>query len=175
MNNSVWTTEKINRASALWKQGQSASEIGRAVGASRNAVIGVATRNRDLFPERRTAESVDIIRTAPVMKAKLSKPVAPSPAKLGRPPKPPAPPVEPSVFENLLEGAAAKRDLDRFQLPGQEPVAFSDLSRGQCKFMLVAFDAVAGPDSACCGADVADAGPWCNQHQRVVYRARAAA
>lgn len=52
-----WTEEAKLKASKLWIDGYSATEIAEHLGlVSRNAVIGIASRNRKLFPKKeRTA------------------------------------------------------------------------------------------------------------------------
>jgi hypothetical protein len=47
----VWTNEVTDHASKLWKDGKSAREIAAEVGATRNSVLGVMHRHRELFPK----------------------------------------------------------------------------------------------------------------------------
>ncbi|TWD58127.1 hypothetical protein FB480_101882 [Agrobacterium vitis] len=178
MKSNVWTPSKVDRAADLWKSGRSASEIASVFDVSRNAVIGLATRNRDRFPERRASKTASVAATPPVavQKQKPKTSIDPASAINAKMPRRSAPvPSAPSVFDDLMGGPEAKRDLSRFQLPDAAPVPFAQLNRGQCKFMLIAFDAAAGPDSPCCGADTSDSGPWCDQHKRVVFKARVTA
>ncbi|MCQ0987528.1 GcrA family cell cycle regulator [Jiella marina] len=49
-----WDREELQKAAALWAEGHSASEIGRELKRSRNAVIGKIHRNRHLFARRET-------------------------------------------------------------------------------------------------------------------------
>ncbi|MCB5205025.1 GcrA family cell cycle regulator [Neorhizobium sp. T786] len=44
-----WTEEVMSQAAEMWNDGQSATQIGRALGVSRNAVIGKAHRNPSVF------------------------------------------------------------------------------------------------------------------------------
>jgi len=49
-----WSDEKKLKASKLWAEGLSASQIAERMGiGSRSAVIGIAYRNRKLFPKRK--------------------------------------------------------------------------------------------------------------------------
>lgn len=41
---SIWTHDRVQRLTALWAKGHSASQIGAAIGVSRNAVIGKVHR-----------------------------------------------------------------------------------------------------------------------------------
>ena len=47
-----WAAEDIETAAKMWADGKSASEIGRVVRRSREAVLGQMHRKRDLFPKR---------------------------------------------------------------------------------------------------------------------------
>jgi hypothetical protein len=47
-----WTIKLIRRAARLWNAGKSASEVARAIGRTRNAVLGLSHRNRPLFQRK---------------------------------------------------------------------------------------------------------------------------
>lgn len=47
-----WTTEEIEGASRMWKEGKSGTDIANAFGRTRSAASGMINRNRDLFPPR---------------------------------------------------------------------------------------------------------------------------
>lgn len=47
----VWTQEIIDRASKLWKDGRSAREIAEDIGVTRNSVLSIMHRYRELFPK----------------------------------------------------------------------------------------------------------------------------
>lgn len=47
----VWTQEVIDRASRLWKDGKSAMEIAEEIGVTRNSVLSIMHRYRELFPK----------------------------------------------------------------------------------------------------------------------------
>lgn len=69
-----WTADKVEQLKQLWAEGKSASEIGRIVGMSRNAVIGKA--HRIGVPARRTP-------SRPVKLRLVGKALPPSPYKIG--------------------------------------------------------------------------------------------
>ncbi|MBB4005826.1 GcrA family cell cycle regulator [Allorhizobium taibaishanense] len=180
----VWTGEKLEKAADLWKEGHSATEISSTLGVSRSSVLGIAGRRRDLFPARGVGTQPPSRKgTGQVKVAVTAKPIAPAKP---RAPKPAAPKPEPKpapklpvfvqtiVDGRVTGGLAPKRNLNAFRLEHVEPVAFADLTSGQCKFPLVPFDDVAGPKSPCCGAAVDDLQSWCPAHQKLVFRARAA-
>jgi GcrA cell cycle regulator len=53
-----WTDERKKAVIALWKEGYSATVIAARIGGvSRNAVLGLMNRNRELFPRRRGQQS----------------------------------------------------------------------------------------------------------------------
>lgn len=45
-----WSEQDVFTASKLWREGKSGAEIAKRLGVSRNAVLGLAHRRRDLFP-----------------------------------------------------------------------------------------------------------------------------
>lgn len=47
----TWTPEAIQDCATRWKNGESSSQIAASIGVSRNAVLGVMNRNRDMFPK----------------------------------------------------------------------------------------------------------------------------
>lgn len=48
----AWTQADLDKAHALFQMGMSAGQIGAAMGRSRNSIIGIMHRNRDLFPKK---------------------------------------------------------------------------------------------------------------------------
>lgn len=46
-----WTPDVIQDCAERWKNGESSSQIADALGVSRNSVLGVMNRNRDMFPK----------------------------------------------------------------------------------------------------------------------------
>ncbi len=46
-----WTQEVIQDCATRWKNGESSSQIAAVFGVSRNAVLGLMTRRRDMFPK----------------------------------------------------------------------------------------------------------------------------
>lgn len=55
---SDWSAEEIETAAGLWKDGRSAGYIAQALGGqpqrTRNAVLGMMNRNREIFPKKKT-------------------------------------------------------------------------------------------------------------------------
>lgn len=49
----VWDDETKQRMGDMWNDGKSASQIGAMFGVSRNTIIGIATRNPDLFTPKK--------------------------------------------------------------------------------------------------------------------------
>lgn len=184
MSNPVWSDKRKAEAARLWNDGWSAGQIAARLGVSRNAVVGIAARNRDQFrakmgPGSRGGVPRGAKRLSPVAQVPArTKPTARSvgflPPVIAARPKPARAEGDigsrggqaaPSPFEET-EGAA-KLDLDRFRVTGQVPVPFGLLGRGQCKFPLAAFAASSGPDMPCCGAPSLDARPYCAAHAAV--------
>lgn len=53
-----WENAKINKAVKLWAEGISVHFMAQSLGVSKDAVIGLCYRRRDLFPARRAVEPV---------------------------------------------------------------------------------------------------------------------
>lgn len=187
-----WTEEEINRAADLWKQGFSASQIGRDLKRSRNAVCGVIDRNRERFKPRtdrgsgmsrkqraETGFPVDrdgrsdagLVRRIANQQSRdarnRERAVAKAAKLRGGTDVPEARKDDfdiGSVFA-VDPSSGAKGDLSRFRLSEVKSVSFVDLKSGQCKLMLISFLEVAGPFSPCCGAETGDPlKPWCPVH-----------
>lgn len=48
----------LNRAAKLWASGATTEEIGRTVGKSKSSIAGLAYRNRDAFPIRKSDREI---------------------------------------------------------------------------------------------------------------------
>ena len=157
-----WTSERISVAAKLWREGMTARQIADRLRISRNAVVGIAHRNRDLFPGKRA------IASSGSRKVRLAK--APKPAGMEAASRAPRPQKFSTrgPWETQLPVAQApagkKYDLDGYRIPGVEPVAFIDLNRHQCRFPLASFDAASGPQMPCCGAEVVEGRSYCTVH-----------
>lgn len=170
-NGFVWTEVLSARAEQLWREGLSAGAIATRIGATRSAVCGFAMRNRDRFPHRRAAVGQGKARrpeataTKPEQQKPATRPTVRPAAVLVRAPwdSPAAPSDRP---------VPTGRDLSRFQIDGQQPVAFADLGRDQCRFPLEKFDAVSGPATLCCAASTGEGASYCDAHLRLMRRGR---
>lgn len=87
----IWTAENIVAASELYRKGLSFGKIASKFGTTRDSVIGIAFRNRDLFPKR-------LIITA------VKKNQPPMPKRPRRPPAEPTPFVD-RVVRTTFSGA----------------------------------------------------------------------
>lgn len=79
-------------------------------------------------------------------------------------------PVEMRDF--IVDEAAEKYDLTKFQIAGTASVPFVDLSSRQCHFPLEAFEAVSGPATPCCGQQSEEGRSYCSTHLRVMRQQR---
>ena len=73
-----WTEERIQTLTALWEEGLSASEIGKALGVSKNAVVGKAHRLKLAArpsPIKRDGESKRRRRNAALARARMAESV----------------------------------------------------------------------------------------------------
>jgi GcrA cell cycle regulator len=144
-----WTDAAIARLKALWAEGLSASECGKRMGVSRNAVIGKIHRLGLSHKYRRPRERA----------RRMTKPKASMPQMRtnNRPLPPPEPYQAPPPTEEPRRGS--------FDL--------LDLKLGQCRY-----PSGDGPYRFC-GAPVVDGFPYCLEHAELCYNkpgaARAAA
>ena len=80
-----WTDEQVEELKRLWEKGLTTGEIGKALGVSKNAVVGKAHRlglNGRPSPIRRGDEETEETVSEPVEKKKETK-VAPPKKKRG--------------------------------------------------------------------------------------------
>lgn len=82
----TWTEENTNRAQKLWREGHSASYIGKVIGCGRSALLGKAYRMREHFPSRK-----DTVKRMRVDRQKAPKKLR---APVKRAPRIPAAPRE---------------------------------------------------------------------------------
>jgi len=152
---SIWTETEFQAAIKMRADGRSAAEIARELGKTRNAVMGIMHRNRDVFPKKETpAPMVGRPRkdgTPPRQRHHMtttsSRPIVETPRVV-------APPVLPE--EPIVEIEAAPI--------AAEPVTFLAVSDRQCKWPLWAFPANPGGDGLCCGARIELGETYCGPH-----------
>ena len=176
-----WSDADIASAAKLWTEGHSATVIGKRFKATRNAILGLAHRNRALFPERTkrslTTVTAQVQRSVPrpAGQQRLKSVNVPALRKAraasveARPSVPMVPPVTPES-PRWAEGSetGTRSDLSRFRLADVEPRPFLSLGRDQCRFPLVAFEAASGPDMPCCGAATDLLKSYCAAHRDVM-------
>jgi hypothetical protein len=146
---SFWTDEAKGKASKLWRDGASATEIAHLFGCSRNSVIGLTYRNRDLFPHKperkaapRQAKREPMARPFVVRKV---KPVRPAETDL-----PKAEPIE--------------EKLDQSFVPSK-PVGILALDSRTCRWPLWPMSENPGADGLYCGEETAKDSAWCWHHR----------
>lgn len=172
----IWTETISAKAQQLWRDGLSAGEIAKRIGATRSAVCGYATRNRDQFPHRRVAAGQGKAGQGKARRPEVKATGSGQQKQATRPPARPA-----AIFARAPWDSAPApsdrivptgRDLSRFKIAGQQPVAFADLGRDQCRFPLERFEAVSGPATPCCAALTGEDASYCDAHLRLMRRPR---
>ena len=164
--NFEWTQDAIDKILKLYKQGDSASQIAKALGhgLTRNAIIGKLNRLRDkgLRPELslgvisfKKAQGQQINRVNAAKLATAYRP-KPKPAKVilfkaAPMPKPPAPPPPPVAKEPTGEYAAILAKLR---------------PRG-CKWIVEDFLPGQGDEALMCGELRSGESPYCEHHRRM--------
>ena len=142
-----WTDERVELLTDLWGKGLSASQIaGQLGGVTRNAVIGKVHRLG--LPKRGTASRI-------YSKPKKSKPKQKSTPLLFRSPELPR-----AVIYNGL----------RFPPQPKQLVAFTDLKKGQCKF--IHGDPAKGKAWGYCGKPTEPGSSYCADCDRIVTHPR---
>jgi GcrA cell cycle regulator len=117
----LWTGEAIARLTALWAEGRTTGEIGRRLGASKNAVVGKAHRlglPPRPCPIRRSAGTAAAEGPAP------PRPAPPPPRRVAQPAQRPAReirPPPPLVGMATRGPAAAATTLPEFPVEPERP------------------------------------------------------
>jgi GcrA cell cycle regulator len=148
--NATWTDTDIAMLQRLWKEGQSATKIGKRLGVSRNAVLGKLHRLA-------VQESPD---GKPVKPARVQKQRPPAPPrrpkmKLVPPaPKPALPPV------HLVDDSIVK--------PRPLMMKLFDLSNNDCRWPVEGEKA----NTLFCGHDTHQDKVYCAYHCRLAYQPR---
>jgi len=140
----VWTAERVEILKTLWAKGLTAEEIGREIGASRNAILG--KRMRLGLPGRDSARSRKRFR--PVLRFGKTR----EPRKQNQ-----------KSWETELARLERHRPSDP---PPSQRVALVDLGAGQCRFPLGDPE---HKDFGFCGAKAAPGYPYCAQHCARAY------
>jgi GcrA cell cycle regulator len=155
----AWTIDKLKIAAERWKEGDSANTIARIVGVSRNAVIGVAHRRRDLFPERLPPESTKNY----VMARRIEKTRRDAEAARAEE-QPWAPPKRAEYIPGLDALTAPSDDCHG---PGN-PVQLMLLTSTTCRWP------VSGQGAATlfCGSGIDRDRIYCDAHRRLAYQPR---
>jgi len=141
-----WTDAAIARLKELWGEGFSASECGKRMGVSRNAVIGKVHRLGLSGKYRRPREG----------RRRMTKP---KPARNS------------AIFEQPTEQPARvpempqmRQDLRHLEEPKRGSFDLLDLKLGQCRY-----PEGNGPPFAFCGAPIVDGYPYCHEHAELCY------
>lgn len=149
--NFTWSYWRVELLKKLWADGLSASQIGAALGVSRNSVIGkchrlglslgVSTMHKSSSKTRKPRAS----RSAP-FKAPKAEPIAP--------------PMEPDWQQAALVGLEFDAAIPRHQLKH-----ISELGEFHCKFII-------GEPSELtyCGGPIVDGYSWCIPHFRRCFQ-----
>jgi GcrA cell cycle regulator len=132
LNADPWSREDIDNASRMWiNGGLSAGKIAVKIGKTRNAVVGIAFRNRGLFPARVKSHGFS---------GQYKKK---DPEQKTRPPGWRAPP---RPVLKVVESLPTVGELNFVALP------FAQIPRGRCKFPMDDADPKRdGPGMLCCG------------------------
>lgn len=140
-----WTAEQKEELTRLWNEGLSTGEIGKALGMSKNAVVGQAHRlglERRPSPIRRVGGEAEL----PLEAAPAPKPAAPAKPK-----------AAPKAKTAAKKTAAA---------PKEKYITVNDLTTTTCRWPI---GDPKDPDFHFCGKEVISGKPYCLEHCEEAY------
>jgi GcrA cell cycle regulator len=143
---SFWTDEKDTELRRLLGEKKTSSQAGRALGASRNAVVGRAHRLGIKIISGAKNGLVNQAQERRLVHKKKIK--AQAEAK-----------VEPAVIH------AVRREDERPEQTGRRTVAFSKLQPAQCKWIVDTKPYA----QRCCGAKRRANSPYCAEHHAIAH------
>ena len=148
--NQTWTDENIAMLQRLWKEGQSATEIGKRLGVSRNAVLGKLHRLA-------LQESTD------------GKPVKPKRDQTQRPPTPPRKPKVKLVSPTQKPALPAVHLVDdSIVKPRALLMKLFDLGNNDCRWPVEGEK----ENTLFCGHNTHEDKVYCAYHCRMAYAPR---
>src|SRR5581483_98022 len=193
----TWSDERINQLKIFAEQGLSASEIGREMGVSRNAIIGQCNRRgiqltnvvkSIWFPDRvkllkeLKAEGKSVTEIALALGIRPER-VSEKIKKLeARPKKVRVKRAQPEKVQRLIRwGAYSHRIIDSVFLPVEENLSPAHIPVSQRKMLMelencscrFPYGEPGQPDFFFCGcptADMTSGRPYCLNHTRTAYR-----
>jgi GcrA cell cycle regulator len=141
-----WTDERINELTRLWEQGLSASEIGKMLGVSKNAVVGKAHR--------------------------LNLPARPSPIKRGANPKPRTPKAPIRTPDRRAQIGGRQAPVPRSLEPEAAPppaIKKRIVARSGASACLWPIGDPGDNDFHFCGEPAVSGKPYCEEHCAKAY------
>jgi GcrA cell cycle regulator len=156
-----WTEDRIARAAKIWNDGGSGGEVARQLGCSRNAAIGIAYRNPDLFNTKpKRIKLARLPRQEPKFRPKSVKPIAPPRVAALR-----TVATVTSELQELFETAEPTIEKVDPSFAPIRPIPFLLVTDMTCRWPLWQMPENPGGQGLCCG-DPADAGSsWCTYHR----------
>ncbi len=147
-----WTDELVETITKSWNAGNSATEIGAAIGVSRNAVLGKLSR-------------LGLLGTLHLKAGQAPRP-KPTSAQPRRKPRPAAKPVDKTANRKVSVLAIEDFIVEPLTLPDQRGMKLHELTNTTCRWPL---GPTLAPAELYCGATQADLSgdrPYCPFHTR---------
>lgn len=150
----VWTDEKVKLLVQLWESGQSITQIGKALGMTRNAVVGKAHR-------------IGLAkRASPIMRSEKPAQPRPAPSHQAGPPAAPRAPVQVKTEPAAAPQATPAGQAPQAQLTPAMLAALTPSTGPRCKWP------IGDPKSSefdFCDHVALPGKPYCAQHCAMAY------
>jgi len=146
------TDETINVVGRMWRSGLSSGMISKAMNLTRNQVIGIVSRQRNLEGEQ----------LWPSRKGKRASTIPRSKKRRSAPQKRPYSAERPNPVSTTTQRPFVNPEPPRESV---KPIRFSLRALNQCAFI----EGDPTSEAMCCGAPVEFGYSWCSHHRAVVF------
>ena len=150
----VWNDQRVQILRNMIAAGCGGTEIAEALGCTRNAIIGKATRLKIVRP----------FRTTPIVGRRRREPAKPNAARAKRIKQRAAAAIASNVVVMAAPLSAAVVDQAPARAPGR--ISLLDLTPTSCRWPS---GNPREPDFSFCGASSLDGSPYCPFHTRLAY------
>lgn len=160
---SEWTKPRVAKAAAMWADGQTGSQIAKALRVTRSSVLGMMHRRREQFPLKTAAQGNAAFGRAQAI-ADITKQPRPVAAKPKPQPKPKEDRMEPvRVFVPPMPVQDVPAPDAFAPLPGTVPALFIEAEG--CRWPVTLAGSVMDTSTHCCNARRLLKSSYCAAHK----------